>query len=264
MSERNDLTAIVPFRDDRGTVRRRNLDVILRWLAAAGIGTLLCEYADAPSRDLSHAPHAKHVFIASGVQPFSKARACNAGFRLVATPLIALVDADTFMPSAGFLECAEAVREGLDVVRPFGHLIDLDEQTSAAIARGELDAGAKFLPAEGVRQDGSRSGEHIPLCGGLVILRSMAYEAVGGMDETFEGWGGEDDALSAALLRSGLQCGIHDSHPAYHLAHPRTPESRYGHEYYARNRDRARWWHEADEGELAGAIAVGRQRLASG
>lgn len=264
MSEVVDLTAIVPFRDDTDRIRRRNLDVVMGWLASAGIPVLLCEYADVPSTDLNLTENAVHVFVASGVRPFNKARACNAGFRRVSTPLVALVDADTFMPMRGFAECAAAVREGLDAVRPFGHLVDLDEQTSAAVARGDVSVDETSWPVTQTHRDDSRSGEHIPLCGGLVILRASAYEAVGGMDEAFEGWGGEDDALSAALLRSGLRCGVHDGHPAYHLAHPRTPEGRYGHEHYVRNRDRARWWHDAGETELAEAIAVGRQRLASG
>lgn len=251
-----ELTALVPFRDDAAGIRRRNLTVVLRWLDAAGITTILCEHADVPAAHVQAAPGLRRTHAAAAGRPFNKAAACNAGFGGVTTPLIALVDADTFMSMSGFIECAQAVADDLDVVRPFGRLIELDEPTTEAVV-----SGLAALPVPAITPDDSRDGEYVPLCGGLVILRATAYERVGGMDESFEGWGGEDDALSAALRRSKLRCGVHQEHPAFHLAHPRSVESRYGHEHYARNRERARWWWEASEQEVEQAMAAGRRQL---
>ena len=254
----NDLTAIVPYRGDAHGIRRRNLDVVLKWLTGAGIPTILAEHSDIPDVELHVPEGVRRLHVAAGDRPFNKASACNDGFLHAGTKFIALVDADTLMEMDAFLDCASAVRDDLDAVRPYGHLVELDEPTTIAVARdAQLPAALR-----GARDD-PRAGEQIPLCGGLVILRAAAYESVGGMDESFEGWGGEDDALSMALIRSGLRCGVHDTNTAFHLFHPRSPESRYGHPHYLRNRERAIWWHEAGAAEIAAETHDARERLAA-
>lgn len=252
----SDLTAIVPYRADADGARRRNATIVLNWLAGAGIRTVFAEHADEPDHALALPPATTRVVVGADGGPFSKALACNAGFAVTDSEVVALVDADTLMPMAPFLECARGVREGYDAIRPFGRLIELDEAATAAVA-----AGGPFPESPPGERDDRRAGEHIPLCGGLVILRSQAYTAVGGMDPAFRGWGGEDDALSVALARSGHQCGILGAAAAFHLSHPRTMESRYGHPDYAGNLARARWWHEAPIEEIEAAMRAGQERL---
>lgn len=252
----NALTAVIPYRTDPQGVRRRNLEIILHWLESAGLPIVLSEHSDDPDPSLNLSQNVVRVHVAASGKAFNKAAACNAGFIQVTSALVALVDADTLMPMDAFLESAAAVPAELDVVRPYGRLIELDENATASIA-----SGAPLPEGFSGERDDSRQGEHIPLCGGLVILRSSAYESVGGMDPTFQGWGGEDDALSAALIRTGLRCGINTSAPAFHLSHPRSVESRYGHEHYRDNLARAAWWHEAPDQELTNAITAGRESL---
>ena len=251
--------AIVPYRVDAEGARRRNLRIVLDWLGSAGLPIVLAEHADEPDADLDAPASIVRVHVPAQGRPFNKAAACNAGFAATHGEVIALVDADTLMPMGPFLACAAGVTDDLDVIRPYGRLLELDDPTTASLADG---AALPDAPA-GDRND-ARAGEHIPLCGGLVILRASAYERVGGMDEAFHGWGGEDDALSIALLRSGLRCAVNESAPAFHLAHPRSMESRYGHADYPGNLARARWWHEADEAEIGAAMEAGRARLRRG
>ena len=254
-----DVVAIVPFRGDAAGFRRRNLEIVLRWLDAASVRSLLVEHSDEPS-DLAVPTTTTRIHVAAEGRAFNKARACNTGFRQVSESVIALVDADTLMSMTPFLTCVNAVRDDLDVIRPYGRLIELDEAATMAIA-----AGSPLPDAEPGTRDDARAGEHIPLCGGLAILKASAYASVGGMDEAFEGWGGEDDALSIALMRSGKRCAILESDPAFHLAHPRTMDSRYGHPHYQRNLDRARWWHEAADEDLAAEMqAIGERQLRQG
>lgn len=256
----SELIAVVPYRADAQGTRQRNLTVVLGWLADGDIRTVLAEHSDVPDATLVLPDSVERVHIPAAGKPFSKAQACNAGFYAAASiahsPLIALVDADTLTALPTLLQCADSVRAGHDAVRPFGRLVELDEPTTAAVA-----AGAPLPDApEGARSD-DRAGEHIPLCGGIVVLRSEAYEAVGGMDTSFVGWGGEDDALSIALIRSGLTCGIRADGVAFHLAHPRPLASRYEHDRYTSNLARARWWHEASDEEIAAAMSAGKDLL---
>lgn len=251
-----DVVAIVPYRVDEAGVRRRNLEIVLRWLGEGGIPVVLAEHADAPDDSLASSDTVIRLHIPAGGAAFNKARACNAGFASTEAPILALVDADTLVPMASLIAAIGAVREGIDVVRPFGRLIELDEEATRRIYEG-----AGLPEAESGARDDSREGERIPLCGGIVVLSSNAYASVGGMDETFEGWGGEDDALSVALGRAGLQCGILEQGAAFHLAHPRSMESRYGHAHYARNLERSRWWYEASDDEIAEQMNSSRARL---
>lgn len=250
------LTAVIPYRGDSHGVRRRNLEIVLRWLDVANVTVVLAEHSDVPDEALRISERIERVHVPAAGRAFNKAEACNAGFWHVKSPLMALVDADTLMPMDAFLASAETLWSDLDVVRPYGRLIELDERATESLA-----AGAPLPEALPGERDDTREGENIPLCGGLVILRTAAYESVGGMDSTFQGWGGEDDALSIALVRSGLRCGISTSAPAFHCAHLRTLENRYGHEHYRDNLARAAWWHEANDAAFTAAIHAGREQL---
>lgn len=249
-------TAIIPFRADEAGFRTRNLGIVLRWLTEAGLGIIVVEHSDSPVENLDLPAGATRIHLPAQGGPFNKAAACNAGFRAASSPVIALVDADTIVGTEPLLAAIGAVAEGLDAARPFGSLIELDESATAAIAAG----GPWPDSAQGQRDD-NRAGERIPLCGGLVVVRADTYADAGGMDESFRGWGGEDDALSMALMRTGKQCGILDSAVAFHLGHPRSMESRYGHPDYANNLERAQWWHGAPVEEITAYAAQAKLRL---
>ena len=251
-----DVVAIVPYRADGQGYRRRNLGIVLEWLDEAAVPVVLVEHSDELDPELELATSVTRVHLPAEGRPFNKARACNAGFTRARATILALVDADTFVPKAALHASIDAVRGELDVVRPYGRLIELDEDSTRGIAEG-----APLPDAPPAARNDAREGERIPLCGGIAVLKSSAYESVGGMDETFEGWGGEDDALSVALIRAGLQCGILEQGAAFHLAHPRSMESRYGHAHYAGNLERARWWHEASDDEIAEHVRMSRDDL---
>lgn len=253
-----DVVAIVPYRADEQGFRRRNLEIVLAWLYEAAVPAFLIEHSDEPDIELELAMPVTRVHIPAIGRPFNKARACNAGFSHARATILALVDADTFVPKAALHASIEAVHGELDVVRPYGRLLELDEDATRAIGEG-----GPLPDAPPAARDDAREGERIPLCGGIAVLKSSAFESVGGMDERFEGWGGEDDALSVALTRAGLQCGILEQGAAFHLAHPRSVESRYGHAHYAGNLERARWWYEASEEEIARHMRASRERLIS-
>lgn len=66
-----------------------------------------------------------------------------------------------------------------------------------------------------------------PAGGGIVVLPRAAYEAVGGIDERYLGWGGEDVSLGWAL---DALVGPYHRHGArlYHLWHPHPAPSHRG------------------------------------
>ena len=252
------LTAVVPYRDAGDADRARNLATVLAWLSSMPIQVLLSEQSERPSALVP--PGIAHVWSASSA-PFSKATACNEGVLAARSPVVALVDADTMVRSRSLLTSAQLIRlaasaQPVAAIRPFGQLVDLDRYQTARVH----DTGE--LPGEGVDPgDMSRRSEHIPLAGGILVIERSAYLDVGGMDETFSGWGGEDDAFSRVLERCEVPSRKLTSETAYHLWHSRHGEERYGHPDYASNFARAQWWRNCPDPEFTAAIQHARDRL---
>lgn len=79
-----------------------------------------------------------------------------------------------------------------------------------------------------------RNGPRVP--GGIVVVTRRLFERVGGYDEAFEGWGGEDGAFVAACTKGTGRRNV--SGIVYHLWHGHSDRD-LGSDAYARNRARA-------------------------
>lgn len=237
---------VVPYRADESGIRQRNLDAVLRHIAQLSADVLVVEPDESgPSPD----------------SPFAKAVACNIGFAATDHPVLAFIDADMLVSPSALAACIAGCADGsgseqVDVARPYGRLVDLDERQSALVATtGELP-DVPDAPASDARGD----NEHIPLCGGAFVIRREAYELAGGMDEGFAGWGGEDDALSIALARLGMRRAILSRRPALHLWHRRATPSP-GDPRYAANVERLTRWRTCDEAGFADLVRSGHRSL---
>lgn len=255
------FTAVVPYAPSRDPLRQRNLEAVLAWLSDLPIEIIVSELSETQQAALSLPAHAQHLWTeVSG--PFSKAAACNAGVLRARTDVVSLIDADTMVDSRSLMLSAQLIKlsrrlQPVAAVRPFGRLVDLDSARSQQVYEtGRLPAG---LLESG---DPSRSLEHIPLAGGILVIDRETYVSLGGMDESFCGWGGEDDAFSAVLQRSGVLTRVLTKEVAYHLWHARPVEERYGHEGYARNLERLTWWRQCSDEDFQAELDQARARLA--
>ncbi len=254
---RLNTSVIMAYRADATGIRASNAGAVLKWLAAMKLNVILAEHSAAPDLSLAYPPEVKRIHIESD-DAFNKAAACNQAFENVTDDVVAFVDADMVMKSGKFLGCLQRVTSHDEVIRPFGSLYELSpEQRAKYVAEGEL-------PVVGRRpRDDRRGTETIPPCGGIVMLQSERYLMAGGMDERFFGWGGEDDALSAALARIGSTMLVLKDEPAFHLWHPRPTEDRLGHPQYGSNLDLAHWWHSAPATDIYAHVHVRRTALVS-
>lgn len=247
--------AIVPYRVDASGNRRINAEAVLAWLSSLNITVILSEYATQPDNQLRLPEGVIHVYTESS-GAFNKARACNRGFLASTENVIALVDADTLMDSRTFSAALNRVGTHDEVIRPFSRLIELSEDQRDSY----IQSAVLPQPTQTDRDD-ARDGDVIPLCGGIVIMKRDRYFSVGGLDERFEGWGGEDDALSHAIVRTGATIKVVKNEPAFHLWHDRDIRSRIGHEHYQRNVGLVNWWQESSEEDLAAQISRAQSRL---
>lgn len=153
------------------------------------------------------------VLIANNVgKQWSKSRAVNAAVERSQASKFVISDVDCFPDVDKLRECVIKVDAW---GQPFSEVIRLNANQSEVILRGTktFDQLKKVTPVP--RAAG----------GGLVVVTRRAYEAIGGWDERFQGWGAEDTWLAAALTAKTGD-GLMLDGPLYHLHHPRDAERR--------------------------------------
>lgn len=160
-------------------------------------------------------------------RPFSKTAAVNHAFRHSHGDIIVILDADAYLDAEVIRHCATRLHCATEAGArtwfvPYWHLFRLTELASAEVLATppegpfELTDPPAASDVEGM--DGSGHGQRF---GALVtVLPRAAFEALGGMDPRFRGWGGEDVAFLRALdTLWGRHLNMASS--VFHLWHPR-------------------------------------------
>lgn len=219
------VQVVVPFRDRTGGGRTRNLLACLIALRDQDyhdgpIRVTVVETDDRPRwREMVEPLVDRYVFAPHDGR-FNKSWTVNVGVASEDTrsPYICVLDADILVDRA-------FVRRNLRRFLADGHTahvccdrsLSLDgPSTTEAITR-RCGAGDAAVPLDVLRGILLREPP-----GGALWARSDAYDFVGGFDERFEGWGGEDEDITRRLARSGDFRRYADE-PLLHLDHPRPP-----------------------------------------
>lgn len=250
-------SAIVTYRGEPGSDRRANLDAVLAWLAGMpGIETIVVEQGACP-RLAPPLPHAgARTIFAYNAGPFNKAWGQNVGARHAAAGVLLFGDADVIVPGGLSAAVAHCHRDA-QVVKPYRSLIDLTPDETRRVR--ERGAQADLALDAATPRDRDANGERLVLCGGWFAMRRDAFAALGGFDERFVGWGGEDDAMTLKVERARLSTCELDPGPALHLWHPRSRASTTGHSRYAANRALLDDYQRYDDEVLARLFEVQRQ-----
>lgn len=152
---------------------------------------------------------------------WSKGRAVNAAARKATTDVLVIADADLVIDSAELERATTLAAWEAPWVVPHGNVYRLNDRTTKAFAtdRDPLTVTVH----EKIRRDSLVRRIYTgPAGGGLVVVRRDAFLEVGGFDERFHGWGGEDISLAAALdtlVGDHHRIGV----PAWHLWHLGAP-----------------------------------------
>lgn len=132
-------------------------------------------------------------------RPFSKAVAINEGVAHTSGDILVIVDADCYIPSEVVLKCAHEIRAARRRERklwfvPYRHFWRLTEEASWKVLcsppRHPYEFPCPPLPCDVIDCTGSSMGHWY---GAMIqILPREAFHEMGGWDERFCGWGGED------------------------------------------------------------------------
>lgn len=174
-------------------------------------------------------PDEEFIIAGNDDTPFCKTKAVNEGFRRSTGDVIVMIDADCYIEPFYIDSAVSKIREARNRGQrlwfiPYRRFYRLTEQFTKYIIETYRSWAAPPLPDPPPAQDyepltpGSVSAGH--WFGALIqIYPWEAFEAVGGMDERFHGWGGEDVSFMHALDTLYAKHKTLD-HPVYHFWHP--------------------------------------------
>lgn len=188
-----DTTVVIPWRDTGCVHRKRHLEFLIPY------------YETFAPVLISDSPH--HEFNRSGAR--------NAGVNMATSAVVAVVDADNYIPLDRLAQSVSLAMAEDRVVRPFDEVHYLTDAATNRFYEGPQTFSLRPSDYE------ERTPQEIKLdkCGGAYVVKRTSWMSVGGMDERFTGWGLEDTEFnqrSSALL--GRQLIVPG--PNYNLYHP--------------------------------------------
>ena len=172
---RPSVAVVIPWRPSPG--RERNLDAVRRGLRGV-FGTYEPATLGVAAVDL--------VLADSGHDPFSRAASRNTGARQTRTDVLVVCDGDAIVEREPIHAAIKAAGDG-KLHLPYTSARLLTQAGSEAVHMGAAPhlADAWFTNPYSV--------------GGCVVVAYETWQAVGGWDERFIGWGFEDTAFWAAV-----------------------------------------------------------------
>lgn len=115
--------------------------------------------------------------------PYCRSWAFNVGAKLAKGRVLVLHDNDLLVPTDYAAKVLHRTAEGCEVVNLKRFIFYLSERHTKGYLRGEV--GLLGAEPEAIMQNAE--------AGGSIAITRYAYDRIGGMDESFIGWGGEDN-----------------------------------------------------------------------
>lgn len=210
----DDIDSPAEYREwfGRHEAGRHKLAVCIPWFGGDKDRTLAWEFTRAWYEGLG-----VPVYVGdddSGSEWTNRARGCNRAVRQAiadGAEVVLIGDADTVIPERSMWAGAHAARMTGQIIIGYTEYLKMARQTSRLIYGGRS--------VDSLRPQ-IRWLKHVS---GAVFVTPELFELVGGFDERFTSWGGEDRAFWMACFSLGG--GWHRIHgPAWHLWHERSPE----------------------------------------
>ena len=217
-----EVLVVVPLSDRDGAGRIRNLVACLlalrdQTMSAHDYRVTVVEFDDHPRWRHLVAPLADHYVHLSGSGLFNKSWTLNVGVRhtLGVARTLCLLDADILVDRE-FLarNHARFADPGHDAHLPHTEMLSLDAPASDHVIAARCGRGSGDVPLAGARGLLLRD---VP--GACLWLRPALFTAVGGFDERYRGWGGEDEDMLYRVASAGSVVQFDDVF--VHLAHRR-------------------------------------------
>lgn len=131
----------------------------------------------------------KYLFDYYDKNNYNKSRAYNLGARNTKCQTYCFHDSDILIESHIYKFCSKFF-DKFQVITPYNKVINLNEyETKRFYSEKQYTLPIGKLPRE-------KDGNYTNVSGGIVFFNRDAFWDIGGWDERFEGWGGEDDQMN--------------------------------------------------------------------
>lgn len=185
----------------------------------------------------------KHIFIKnSGL--FNRSWGFNVGYKYSTNEYLAFGDNDVVITKDAYDKSIILLQQN-KVVNPYSSIVDTTTQEANLIRQTN-----SLLS---IKREGRRG---INFCGGLVFFTKQMFEQIGGWDEDFRGWGGEDNALTfyKIPLILGKECMEEIDSVGYHLWHERNVNDTFQQKNYKNNINKLDWYKKALNSDIINSI----------
>ncbi len=181
---------------------------------------------------------------------FNRSAAVNAAAATAGDWDVALViDADVICHPPAVLEAVRLAADTGRMVVPFEVRHNLDRRGTERVMAGERGSWRRWVARSFTDQHSS-----------VIAVPRRLWDAIGGFDEGFAGWGQEDTAFAIAAETFSGERLLHLPGEVWHLWHAHAPEGRRGTPSAVRNRARVARYRAAwgDRDAIAALVAEGR------
>lgn len=144
--------------------------------------------------------------------PYCRSWAFNVGARVARGKVLVFHDNDMLIPRAYASEVWSCSQAGYEVINLKRFIFYLTDAHTGAVCAGDRRLSA--MPAEAIMQNAEG--------GGSIALSREAFFAIGGYDESFVGWGGEDNEFWQRALT--MKVWPYAYLPLVHLWHAPQPD----------------------------------------
>ena len=214
MEQSYKFTFIIGYRHkiDRLNNLRRTLD----WINSfSGVEVILVEQ-DKHSKISQLSLKCKHIFVKS-TMPYNRSWAFNIGLKNSNSNIIVCGDSDLVMNPDDFIKGLQTLQQ-YEMVSPYHSVVDLTPQESGMPLEQLVNINR---PGRG-----ETDNQKINISGGIAMFRRDSLLRIGGWNEDFIGWGGEDDyqtiKVKNFLTHTELKARC------YHLYHSKeAPDNRF-------------------------------------
>jgi len=157
-----------------------------------------------------------HAPLSNPEAPYNRSHTFNVGANEARGATLLLHDNDMLVPRSYCRRILERVERGFEVINPKRFIFYLN----AVHSHNLLSSTTQLTDAAYLQQPAEVIVQNLEAGGSLAITAS-AYSAIGGMDESFVGWGGEDNEFWDRCLTR--PCWIWGYEPIIHLWHRSQP-----------------------------------------
>lgn len=191
--------------------RERNLRFTIKYYRHYFKHAKILVIEQSTKTNLSNIKNIEYLHLPTKVNYYNRSLGFNEGYRKTKSDILFFTDNDFLIHPKIIKDLPRYIKK-YEVFTPYNICQMLDEKETLEF----IKKGPKHIPTGGRARSKKNTSK-----GGAVIVSRKAYAKIGGHDEDFRGWGGEDDIffyMASQLSRYGR---IEGNVKMFHLNHER-------------------------------------------